>query len=567
MGRPWTEEILDTLRQRNPWYRGFEPEGEADATRPGGRPEGVNVCGYLRDESGWGAAGRGYLRALGSLSVPLALMDLSSLSTNRSEDRMVTVFDTDHPYDVNLICVDVGQHFAMLAQVGAEFFDDRYNIGVWAWELPRFPRNWYDRLAYYDEIWVGTSFIANALAPIAPVPVVRIPPVLTARAEGARDAGRRRLGLRPDEFAFVFLFDFHSHMARKNPLAVIDAFQRAFAATDPARLIIKCVNGHSDPEGFAALNARAAGAAAIAIHHGYWTAEEVRDLMAACDAYVSLHRSEGTGLTITDAMAVGKPVIATGWSGNMDFMTVANSYPVQFELVEIHDGVGPYRAGEVWAEPSVEHAAELMRRVLDHPDEARQRGQAARREIEADGSEPSVAALIQQRLTLISHRHRIPAFRREMRAFYSGYQQLIQRIRAVVRSCLPRDATVIVVSKGDDELLNLDGRRAWHFPQTVEGVYAGFYPPDSRAAIDHLEALRNRGGMYLLFPGTSFWWLDHYSEFRGHLETRHHRLWSDDECIIYQLSKPEVEPWPSLESLWSHAGSPAGDPCVGLQGE
>src|SRR4051812_4507316 len=99
MGRFWSEEIVETLRQRNPWYRGAEAAPEA--SRPGGRPDGINLCGYLRDESGWGAAGRGYLRALRSLPVPLSLLDLSSLSSNRSADRTVSRFDAEHPYDVN----------------------------------------------------------------------------------------------------------------------------------------------------------------------------------------------------------------------------------------------------------------------------------------------------------------------------------------------------------------------------------------------------------------------------------------------------------------------------------
>src|SRR5262249_31725840 len=160
--------------------------------------------------------------------------------------------------------------------------------------------------------------------------------------------GRRRLGVGADELLYLFVFDFHSHMMRKNPLATIEAFQAAFRPTDAARLVVKCVNGDSDPRGLGALRERAQGWP-ISIHEGSWAGEAVRDLMAACDVYISLHRSEGTGLTITDAMALGKPVIATGWSGNMDFMSVANSYPVQYELVEIEETVGPYLAGETWA--------------------------------------------------------------------------------------------------------------------------------------------------------------------------------------------------------------------------
>jgi len=107
---------------------------------------------------------------------------------------------------------------------------------------------------------------------------------------------------------------------------------------------------------------------------------------------------------------------------------------------------------------------------------------------------------------------------------------------------LPHDATVIVVSKGDSELLKLDGRRAWHFPQTESGVYAGHYPADSAAAIAHLEVLRAKGGGFLLFPSTASWWLDHYAEFGQHLE-RHYPVVvrQKDMCVIYALHEPDTE--------------------------
>jgi glycosyltransferase involved in cell wall biosynthesis len=531
MARHSIDETMKRIERFNSWHR-------RPAPKPGiaGRGlDGVNVVGYLRDESGWGQAARGYVRALQSLEVPVALNDLSDLSSNRSADRTLVEFDTEHPYDVNLLCVDAAQHFAIMSHLGAELFEERYNIGAWAWELPHFPERWYDRFAYYDEIWVTTSFIANMLAPISPVPVVRIPPVLTPLTGASRDTGRRRLGVPEREFIYLFVFDFHSHLERKNPLALIDAFKTAFAPSEPVRLVIKCVNADSDPDGFAAMNARARGYP-IDFHAGYWPSQDLRDLMAACDAYVSLHRSEGTGLTITDAMALGKPVIATSWSGNVDFMDVSNSFPVRYELVELQRTVGPYQAGETWADPSVEHAAELMRLVFENREEAGARGQLAKRDIEGNYSEERVASLIQQRLEIIASRHRFPAFKREMRAFFSGYQGLVRSIREVVRTALPDEATVIVVSKGDNELLKLDGKRAWHFPQNEEGVYAGYHPADSAEAIAHLEELRAKGGEFLLFPGTAFWWLEEYGAFDRHLEGRYRCVWHDDLCIVYELS-------------------------------
>jgi glycosyltransferase involved in cell wall biosynthesis len=521
------------LHSSNPWYSSSHVGRNAVVGRDF---EGVNLIGYLQDESGWGAAARGYARAIQSLHLPTAFSDLSVLSSNRSEDWMLGEFDVAHPYKVNLVCVDAAQHFAILSHIGVELFEGRYNIGAWAWELPRFPGGWYDRFAYYDEIWVTTSFVANTLAPISPVPVVVIPPVLTPTAQASRDDGRRRLALREEEHVYLFVFDFHSHMARKNPLAVIEAFKLAFSPTEAVRLVIKCVNEGSDPAGFAEMESRAHGYP-IDIHAGYWSSQKLRDLMDACDAYVSLHRSEGTGLTITDAMALGKPVIATSWSGNMDFMDVSNSFLVRYDLVELQHNVGPYRAGEVWADPSVEHAAEQMRTVFDDREEAALRGRAARLEIETNYSEVKVAELVGQRLGVISELDRLPEFRREIRDFYSSYLRLVGRIAEVAGRVIPEDSVVSVISKGDNGLVQMgEELHAWHFPRNEEGVYLGYHPADSTEAIARLEVSRRDGAGYLLIPGTAFWWLDHYSGFRDHLDAHYRRVWEDRSCIIFDLS-------------------------------
>ena len=219
-----------------------------------------------------------------------------------------------HPYAVNLVCVNPIQHFAVKARLGEELFRDHYNIAVWFWELPLFPAEWYDRFAEYDEIWATSSFIANALTPISPIPVVRVPPVMVPERLGSRTQGRERLGAAPDEVVYLFVFDFASNVRRKNPLATIQAFKRAFAPNAGARLVIKCTNEHMEPAAHQEL-LDAADGHAVSILTGHWTRDELLDLMSACDVYVSLHRSEGLGLTIAEAMARSKPVIATGLVG------------------------------------------------------------------------------------------------------------------------------------------------------------------------------------------------------------------------------------------------------------
>src|SRR4051794_24636062 len=160
---------------------------------------GVNVFGYLRSEIGLGAIARGFVQALRARAVPLGLRHVPAQSPNAAHDPRLMLVDGDTPYGVNLVCVNPIQHFAVKARLGEELFRGHYNIAVWFWELPLFPDEWYDRFAEYDEIWATSSFIANALTPISPIPVVRIPPVMVPERLGSRAQGRERLRSGTDE--------------------------------------------------------------------------------------------------------------------------------------------------------------------------------------------------------------------------------------------------------------------------------------------------------------------------------------------------------------------------------
>jgi glycosyltransferase involved in cell wall biosynthesis len=451
----------------------------------------------------------------------------------------VTVFHDRHPHPVNLVCINADQHFVVMERDEA-FFEDRYNIGVWNWELPTFPEEWHDRFDHYDEIWAGSSMIVHALSSVAPIPIVRMPPVLTNVARGDRRRGRRALKARPAEHLFLFVFDFHSYFERKNPLAVVQAFKRAFGRSDQVRLVLKCVNGSSDDDSMNSLRDASEGLR-VDLLVDYVPYQRLCDLLAACDTYVSLHRSEGIGLTIAEAMALGKPVIATGWSGNVDFMDVSNSFPVSFAMTEIKEDVGPYRAGQVWAEPSIEHAAALMREVVVDRELAASRGAAARRHIESNFSTLRVGQIMAERLAVVEER-RFPAHNRAKPGLpfeFRDASTLKMGMRSIVPEHTPEGSIVAVVSKGDPDLIAIDGRTGWHFPQTGDGTYAGFYPKDSTSAINHLEQVRERGATHFVVPSTSAWWLDYYRDLRAHLDLYYDLVVSDETCTIYRLSSPE----------------------------
>jgi hypothetical protein len=234
-------------------------------------------------------------------------------------------------------------------------------------------------------------------------------------------------------------------------------------------------------------------------------------------------------------MACGKPVITTDWSGSTDFADASTSFPVAYELTTITRTVGPYRAGEVWAEPDVDHAAELMRQVAANPATAARRGAAAAQRMHRDYSSAAIADLVRMRLDAIGSRDRLRVLRAELSTFADDYRALVRRIRQIASRVAPPGAIVAVVSRGDDDLLDLGSSFAWHFPEARPGVYAGHHPVDSVAAIAELEAARTRGAEFLLFPGTALWWLDHYDGFCRHLDAHYTRAWRDEQCVIYDL--------------------------------
>jgi glycosyltransferase involved in cell wall biosynthesis len=205
------------------------------------------------------------------------------------------------------------------------------------------------------------------------LPGVELPP-FSKKSKGA-------FGLPDDRFTFLFTFDMGSVMARKNPLGLIAAYKAAFRPDDRAHLAIKVSRGESDPKSFAALK-RAAADAGVTLINKVLTRPDALALLAACDCYVSLHRSEGLGLGMAETMLMGKPVVATNYSGNTDFMTPNTAYLVDYRRVPIVDDLPPYPRGCLWADPSVSHAAELMRRVYERQEESAAVGARAKAALE-----------------------------------------------------------------------------------------------------------------------------------------------------------------------------------------
>ncbi len=277
----------------------------------------VTYFGYLGSRLGIGEAARGNIGGLRVNGLEVDAIDISDMSSSETgEWDCQPGQEQNTPADskFNIFHVNPDQLLIFRDKFFPTFSKRRYNIGVWAWETLKFPVEWTDRFALLDEIWVGGSFMAKSIADVSPVPVIHMPHVVNIPPT---KPDRKRFGISDGETVFLFMFDFFSTTARKNPKAVIEAFRKAFIPSDPVRLIIKSMNG-ANREEFVKLQELARGLKVTFLDRAL-SGEERFVLMASCDVYISLHRAEGFGLCIAEAMAMGKPVIATGWSGKHGF--------------------------------------------------------------------------------------------------------------------------------------------------------------------------------------------------------------------------------------------------------
>ena len=369
---PSEEQLLELMKRR--WR----------SRPPGPPPPGVNVVGYVTAVLGVGEVGRVLAAALDDVGVPKVVV-----ANRDTRSKTAVPFETssssDAPYDINLLCVNADHTVALAQQLGPEFFAERRTIGVWFWELEEFPASMTDAFPLVDEIWVASDFVLESVAAVAPKPVRKFPLPVVVPAPPA-GITRSALGLPDDRFVFLFVYDFLSTAERKNPVGLVDAYTQAFGPEDGTVLVLKSINGDKRLRELERVRRAASERDDVIVFDTYLSSDEHSALVAQCDAYVSLHRSEGFGLDMAKTMGLGKPVIATGYSGNLEFMDDATGYLVDYDLVPVGPGREPYPPGSRWAQPRVAHAAELMRRVVERPDEAAERGRRAAERIRGDFS-------------------------------------------------------------------------------------------------------------------------------------------------------------------------------------
>jgi glycosyltransferase involved in cell wall biosynthesis len=378
-----------------------EPDPRRHAAPNGSQPA-VRVTGYLSHTLGLGAAGRGYAQALkaagvavSTASVPLHHLQLPvELRDGYGRHTFEDMAHDGIHHGFEIVAVNAEELPSFVERLGEDYFQGP-RIGIWGWETDSIPVRWQRAFALVREIWVYSQFMAENIGAAAPVPTIALPPPVQPPAE---PAAPKRLDVPDDGFMFLFVFDYLSTIQRKNPVGLIEAFKRAFAPGEGPRLLLKTINGPLRPLAEEEVLWAAHGRPDIHVVDRSLSGAQLNGLMAACDAYVSLHRSEGFGLTMAEAMAIGKPVIGTGYSGNLDFMNAENSYLVDYELGRVGPDCEIYPPEGTWARPSVEHAAELMRRVVERPEEAAALGARARVDIARELSPQTTGAAMLKRL-------------------------------------------------------------------------------------------------------------------------------------------------------------------------
>lgn len=362
------------------------------------RDESVQLYGYLRTESGVGEGARGLLHALTDAEVTMHAVTVEPAEfDNTVEVEKVADGGGQNTDRITILHVNADRT-PELVKAHLSSLEGQYRIGYWAWELPQFPSAWLPATDCVHEIWCPSRFVASSIQQVTSKPVCVIPhPVEAGGGSGAR--ARQRLGIDETTKIILTTFDTRSYLARKNPHAALRAFQSAFPSPEHANtILVMKSHGPVETEEARRFFSEIAFAKGVLSLHGVMAPSELDDLYAASDAFLSLHRSEGFGLSLARSMAEGKPVLATNWSGNIDFMSDKNSILIDYTLIDVPLGNYPFAEGQSWAEPNIEQAAEKLHWLMNKKERRELLGQAASQSAAQQLSSSRVGWMARQRL-------------------------------------------------------------------------------------------------------------------------------------------------------------------------
>ncbi len=354
---------------------------------------GVNLLGFVNNALGLGATCRLIEKVLRESGVTYNLNQFPLAAHNHN-----LLETTDKcQYDINIICMnpDIGY-----GNIDPRYFRNKRNIVLVFWELEKLPDFWVKSLSIFDEIWVGSNFNAETMRRYFPQKEICCLPLKAIDTQAMDQVEcKKKLGIDPATFLCLFVFDFNSDLFRKNPIAVIRAFKMAFQPNENCQLIIKTY--HCTETAFNYLKHEVGSDKRIILWNEEITKEGINTLMNSCDLYISLHRSEGLGLTMMEALLHGKPVVCTAYSGNLDFCHEAWTSQVKYTMKEVQPQsyYATFAAqNSFWADPDLTDAAEKVRNIYLDYDAALLKAECGRKWIEENYNSQILNEIISARL-------------------------------------------------------------------------------------------------------------------------------------------------------------------------
>ncbi|GFI01249.1 putative glycosyltransferase EpsD [Lachnospiraceae bacterium] len=369
-----------------------------------GKAMDVTLLGYIKSEHGVGESARHVASALDKTGYKWDAYDFEINNLSRQQDEALNEKITEEVDGSILIMnVNADQTPVVKEHLPAEQWNRAYKIGIWYWELPVFPERWLPSINLVDEIWAPTRFVQDAVSMKANCPVIYMP--LPMELKIPKVISREKYGLPKDAFLFVNMYDTLSMQSRKNPTAVIEAFKKTFRPDDlSVGLVVKLNNSNVLERDYEYLKQIKGQYQNIYFLPKVLDRIEVNELIMMCDVAVSLHRSEGLGLLCQEAMYLGKPVIATNWSGNVDFMSDREACMVNYKLIHVGEDIGPYESWQEWADADVDHASELMGRLYADRSLCAKLGENARKRIMDEYSSDTCGKRMRSRIEFIKNK-------------------------------------------------------------------------------------------------------------------------------------------------------------------
>ena len=351
----------------------FMVEGKEKKLKRAGRkpfkPEkyekGVNLIGGIKTQTGLGQSCRLIATLLENISIPYTICEYcADNQVGRNDQQFAGKITNEKRYGINLLHLNPYELRMAYIDMGNELLDDRYNIGFWLYELEKLPSGWTEAIDLVQEIWTPSEYTSNLFRKLTDKPVYTMPYSVSAPID--EKMNRHYFGLPDDKFLCLVMYDTNSTAARKNPQGAIRAYKKAFPIEQEGVGLVIKVN-HLKSEDEEIINKELIG-----YHNIYFISKtldkiEVNSLIRDVDVFVSLHRAEGFGLVMAEAMLNGTACVATNYSSNTEFMDRDCACMVDYELVDLTGNTGQYPKGSKWAEASVEDAAKYILKLYEDP--------------------------------------------------------------------------------------------------------------------------------------------------------------------------------------------------------